>query len=326
MRGTTTAAATRSSTTTTMITIRAGIEPTSARPSPCSRGQQPVEEGPVALQRLAQLLGVGVVAALPGRFQPSLVLAEPSGQGLHQFGYQAIGGLHCLLRIVDEACLHVVPLLPEARPVRRVEQSHVTALARGPCTGPRRGRSGGLVRIGGLPHAGVLAGVPAGRLGHALALAGRLVHALALARRLLHALALAGRLVHAWALAGRPSHARALAWVHVLALVPALAGHRASVPARAALGLQGLRTRPGSSLVERGSLGSGVPVRVAALGLGPLLAPYSSGLGEIVRAQISVAAHVAPPVVCPCWQTWPEHSRDVSATSAEPASGPAHGR
>src|SRR4029453_6875553 len=115
-------------TTTTRTTIMVVVmAPVSFLAVSASRRQQPVEEGAVALQCLAEFLGVGIAAALPLRFQPLLVLAEPLGQRLHQLGHQSVRGAHGLLRIVDEASLGVPPPLTEPALVGRCEQRHVAA-------------------------------------------------------------------------------------------------------------------------------------------------------------------------------------------------------
>src|SRR4051794_12031560 len=110
-----------------MITITVVISPASSRRSRRSRGQQPVEEGPVPLQRLSQLFGVGVATPLPLRLQPSLVLAETLSQRLHQVRHQAVGCPYRLLRVIDEAGLDITPPLPETLLVGGVEKPHVTA-------------------------------------------------------------------------------------------------------------------------------------------------------------------------------------------------------
>src|SRR6202789_2306020 len=75
----------------------------------CLEGEQPVEEGAIAFEALAQLFGGDVVAAVPLLFKPGALLCELLRDALDHGGNQCVGLLHGAARLVDERRLHLVP-------------------------------------------------------------------------------------------------------------------------------------------------------------------------------------------------------------------------
>src|SRR4051812_49281147 len=111
--------------------------------------QQLVEERAVAAQRDPQFLG-GRLTLPPLAFELALVLGERGGQGADHGRDQLVGLVHRLLRVVDEAGLHILPAVPEAGDLLLVDQRRgldVTARLRGPGVPVRLG-AGVRVRTG----------------------------------------------------------------------------------------------------------------------------------------------------------------------------------
>src|SRR3984885_6162033 len=75
----------------------------------CLEGKQPIEEGAIAFEALAQLFGGDVVAAVPLLFKLAALLCELLRDVLDHGGNQRVGLLHGVARLVDERRLHLVP-------------------------------------------------------------------------------------------------------------------------------------------------------------------------------------------------------------------------
>src|SRR4051812_18434274 len=90
-----------------------------------SGDQQPPEERPVLLERRAEVLGRGLLPALPLRLEAASFLGERVGQPLHQLGHECVGRADRCLRLVDEPDLDLLPALLEPLAVIGREQGLV---------------------------------------------------------------------------------------------------------------------------------------------------------------------------------------------------------
>jgi len=90
-----------------------------------SCAQQAVEERAILLQRQAQLLRLGLTAAVPLVFQSGSLLGKALSERPHELCYQAVGVADRGLRVVDETCLHLTPTIEEDISVPVAEQRRV---------------------------------------------------------------------------------------------------------------------------------------------------------------------------------------------------------
>src|SRR5919108_6026638 len=74
------------------LTSRNGVPPgTLADRSEASGSEEPLEEGTVALEGVAKVVGGDVVTPVPVALQPSPLIGEGPGQVLHELGDQGVG-------------------------------------------------------------------------------------------------------------------------------------------------------------------------------------------------------------------------------------------
>src|SRR3954452_7585490 len=73
------------------------------------RGEQPLEEAAVALQRDPQVLGRDVLAAAPLALEALALGGEVLGEPAHHLGDELVGLLDGLARLVDEPRLDRLP-------------------------------------------------------------------------------------------------------------------------------------------------------------------------------------------------------------------------
>ena len=76
-------------------------------------GEQPIEEGSVALERLAKILGGDVVALAPLIFQLGTLGGKLLGDAFDDVGDQAVGLLDRTPWLIDERCLDFLPACAE---------------------------------------------------------------------------------------------------------------------------------------------------------------------------------------------------------------------
>ena len=85
--------------------------------------QESVEEVAIALQRDAKVFSGRFLAARPLIFQPGPSLREARRQLFDRRRHQSVGTLHAFARVIDEACLHVVPPVAEVSEIVFAEKS-----------------------------------------------------------------------------------------------------------------------------------------------------------------------------------------------------------
>ncbi|GAC1375828.1 MAG: hypothetical protein NVSMB4_04250 [Acidimicrobiales bacterium] len=73
------------------------------------RAEQAMEEGPIVVHRLAELLGAHFSATAPLLLETSLVIRESAGQCLHDFGHEVVRLGDCALGVVHKGRLDARP-------------------------------------------------------------------------------------------------------------------------------------------------------------------------------------------------------------------------
>ncbi len=86
-------------------------------------GQESVEEVAVALQRDAKVFSGRFLAARPLIFQPGPRLREVRRQLFDRRRHQSVGTLYAFARIVDEACLDIIPPVAKVSEIVFAEKS-----------------------------------------------------------------------------------------------------------------------------------------------------------------------------------------------------------
>src|SRR6266540_1799363 len=94
--------------------------------NPWLHGEEPVEEGPVAPQRDAEILGGDVIAAVPLRLEPGAFLRVDLRGAGDDAGHEPIRLLYGLTRLVHEPDLDPIPL--RAEPLRFLGREELARL------------------------------------------------------------------------------------------------------------------------------------------------------------------------------------------------------